>query len=121
MSLTIPTPTTTHVPQPRHLLATMAVATKWQRAAIVWAYVGSDNNPEQMTAEQFADLGIIGLSSVQFVNKYRTRWDDAILAGVARPVRFGSAIDTTRLPAWSGTGNVHMARCTCGCQTTANA
>ncbi|WP_072689835.1 hypothetical protein [Rhodococcus marinonascens] len=107
-------PTTDRIPHPQDALATFAVAKKWQRAAIVWSYTNDSNGA--MTVQEFADLGIVNLTSEQFVTKYRDAWQSVIDRGLSTPLTFGDQIPPIPL-GWSQTGNPHMSGCTCGCGT----
>jgi len=111
MSLLIPRPDLTTVPEPENLLAVMCIARKWTRAAVVWAYVGEDHPFDFYT---FAELGIISMSSPQFVKKYWSSWELAISRGFAHPVAIGDRIVVPEFP-WTETGNRHMLGCSCGC------
>lgn len=101
------------IPKRKKLLSVMCVSRKWERAAIVWAYVGEGKTFE--TPEHFAELGIISLSSRQFVQKYWDRWQSAIDSGHAKPVEIGDEFTVPDLP-WTTTGNRHMLNCSCGCK-----
>lgn len=99
------------IPNQFMLLPVICTAKRWERAAIVYAYVG-EGRP--FTAQEFADIGIVNLSSPGFVQKYRDKWAEAVAAGLASPVSIG---DTYALPRceFGKTGNAHMRGCTCGC------
>lgn len=107
-------PPTDRIPYPQDAVATLAVVERWQRAAIVWVY--TDDSRGGMTVEQFAGLGIKGLRTAPFVERYREAWQEAIDRGLATPLGFGDRIPTVPLD-WKCTGNPHMSGCTCGCGT----
>lgn len=99
------------LPDQYHLLAWICTATKWKRAACVYAFTGPFGI---MSAEEFAAIGIVGLSSTQFVEKYRTKWQELVDRSIVPAVCIG---DTVKLPAqpFGRTGNPHRADCNCGC------
>lgn len=82
-------------------------AKKWERAAIVAAYVTIDNRPgprsrnipRSLTPVQFAEFGITGLSSNKTVQRYVETW----LAHRPRP-QAGQEVDLDGLPEWPAAG-----------------
>lgn len=88
-------------------LGQIATATGWQRAALVYARVkvsghGGDRSKinidladDRMTAEQYAMLGVHGLSSATTVRRYWRCWDHAVDDGLVEPVGLG---DEAELP-----------------------
>lgn len=82
---------------------------KWEKAAIVWAYVHSSENQAHVksdmkpyTPESFAALGIAGLRSKNTVQSYWAAWQNAINNGNAQPVKPGDTINEPATP-WPGT------------------
>lgn len=82
---------------------------KWEKAAIVWAYVHSSENQAHVksdmkpyTPESFAALGIAGLRSKNTVQSYWATWQNAINNGNAQPVKPGDTINEPATP-WPGT------------------
>jgi len=86
-------------------LGTVAHATGWKLAALVYARVRVQEqhgrprtetvNLDLLSPEQFAALEIRGLTSKNTVRAYWRAWHSAIVRGVAQPVRLG---DTVTLP-----------------------
>lgn len=96
---------TIHVPSTIDGVHALMTVRKWEKAAIVWAYVrGSDTGgrptPEslnsetsrKMTPDEFAALGLAGLRSAQTVRRYWKAWNDAIDSGHAAAVEPGETI-----------------------------
>jgi hypothetical protein len=102
--------TRTIIPETIEGVAALFTARKWDKAAIVWAYVdangrgkrgGIRRRTKEYTPDSFADLGLFGLSSNQTVLHYWQAWQDAIDSGDAQPVAPGDEIPTVDLP-WVG-------------------
>lgn len=82
------------------LLGHGLVAGGWATAATVFAWTEptaggrpkSGDKSSLLTISDFAALGIRGLSSRDTVRAYRERWEDAISAGEASPVRPGERV-----------------------------
>ena len=95
-----------HVPETIEGVSRLLKARKWEKAAIVWAYVHSFENGEvgrgiavssdsygkPYTPESFAHLGIAGLLSKNTVQAYWENWQAAIDAKKAKPVKPGDDI-----------------------------
>jgi len=71
----------------------------WATAATVYAWTEpGTGGPRtvrktgQLTLREFAELGIRGLSRTETVSAYRSRWDDAIHEGWAKPVARGDVV-----------------------------
>ncbi|WP_433610913.1 hypothetical protein [Prescottella agglutinans] len=107
-------PPTDRIPYPQDAIATLAVAKQWQRAAIVWTYTSPSG--AGMTVQEFADLGVVRLTSEQFVVKYRDTWQSVVDRGLSAALTFGDRIPDVPLD-WKHTGDPHMSGCTCGCGT----
>jgi len=86
-------------------LGTVANATGWKLAALIYARVRVQEqngrprtekvNLDLLSPEQFAALGIRGLTSKTTVRAYWRAWNSAIIRGIAQPVSLG---DTVTLP-----------------------
>lgn len=80
----------------------IAIATGWERAAIVYAFTyegvnrfSSGSEVSRYTIRQFAALKIKGLTSRNTIDFYRNAWKDAINTGEAKDIKPG---DTVVLP-----------------------
>ena len=89
----------------------LLTATKWERAAIVFAYtepgeVGRGRfykpTPPKLNIRNFAGQGYIGLSTPKAVARYREAWTTAINNGWAVPVEPGQTVELPDqpFPAW---------------------
>jgi hypothetical protein len=81
-------------------LESIATATGWERAAIVYAFTedgrGASPGSRSLTFADFAALGIAGLRNKDTVARYHRIWAEAIGMRKAKKVKPG---DTARLPA----------------------
>ncbi len=97
-----------HIPTELQLAKRLAeihgllTATKWERAAIIYAFTTNDGQgrPETgsstgfpMPMERFAALGYAGLKSDKTVRHYRAAWEYAIEQGQAQPVQPGDDVE----------------------------
>ena len=79
----------------------LRTASKWERAAVVFAFtrdsepseIERGNGPLPLLPREFAALGIVGLKSDQTVRRYRHAWAWAVEQGSAQPVQPGDAAD----------------------------
>ena len=95
-----------HVPETIEGVSRLLKARKWEKAAIVWAYVHS--SPDQAhvksdmnkpyTPESFAHLGIAGLLSKNTVQAYWENWQAAIDAKKAKPEQIRLTLDLVYYP-----------------------
>ena len=82
-------------------LDSLATATGWERAAIVYAFTKDTSqgkrsdlvSSEQVTTRQFAALKIKGLASHNTVDFYRECWKDAIAKGEVTEVKPGERVE----------------------------
>jgi hypothetical protein len=80
---------------------TLLTAKGWERSAIVWAFTYEEGsnwwsasaNAGKLTCEEFAALGIHGLSSAPTVLRIRRYWQHAIKKEFGEPVTPGSFVD----------------------------
>lgn len=74
--------------------------TKWERAAIVFAYTNTGKlvQPPKLNISQFANQGYAKLKSVKSVQRYRRAWEYAISQGWAKPTYAGGVIALPRKP-----------------------
>jgi hypothetical protein len=108
---------TIRIPSPDELesrltgLDALLTASKWQRAAIVYAYteVGERGRgrfykpePPRMHIRTFAEQGYAGLTTNKSVSRYRDAWIKAISEGWASPVDPGQTVNLPDqpFPAW---------------------
>ena len=101
-----------HVPETIEGVSRLLKARKWEKAAIVWAYVHSFENGEvgrgiavssdsygkPYTPESFAHLGIAGLLSKNTVQAYWENWQAAIDAKKAKPEQIRLTLDLVYYP-----------------------
>lgn len=92
-------------------IGALLTAKEWHRAALVYAitkrpgkgtYVadlGNDNSIiSKISCEEFARLGITGLSHHMTVAVYHDAWQFAINAGEAKPVNLGDEVELPSMP-----------------------
>lgn len=93
-------------------LELLLTVTKWERAALVFAYTEAQTNkghgtrpgvaPPRMNIRNFAGQGYHGLSTPKSVARYRQAWETAISNGWAVPVAPGDRVvlPDEPFPAW---------------------
>lgn len=108
-------PATFTVPDTIEGVRGLMTATKWEKAAIVYAYTqpmtkaeagrkGGASNPKTGVASfpcsiaEFADLGITGLNSETTVAFYRDQWTDAMRKRKAKATKIGEAFEVPTIP-----------------------
>ena len=86
-------------------LGSLANASEWERAAIVYAFTyqatpGKPVTVKNFTVTSFANRGIVGLSSRPTVTYYRKRWMDLVQAALAPDLRPGDSFEIPHV-AWA--------------------
>ena len=90
----------------------------WATAATVYAWTEpgkggprTERKSAQLSLREFAELGLRGLTQLETVRHYRSRWQDAIEEGWARPVARG---DVVALPSqdFTTSGMAHVGQAT---------
>jgi hypothetical protein len=93
-------------------ISRLLLAKEWERAAVVYAFteVGGPRNtashtpqPPKVNIRQFAALGLVGLSSVKAVVRYRRVWERAMAEGLVTSAEPGELVvlPDGPFPAWN--------------------